>query len=69
MPGKLYNQMNGQQPQNGPTNFFQALSQIKSMVGNPEQMIQQLLSSGRVSQEQYNTAVQEAEKYRKFFGG
>lgn len=55
----LYNQMNSQQNN---MNFFQALQELKSKGGDPNLMIQQLLDSGQVSQEQYNSAVQKAQQ-------
>jgi len=34
----------------------------QSFKGDPQQQVQQLLNSGRVSQEQYNAAVQKAQQ-------
>ena len=46
-------------PQND--NFMQRFNQFRqSFTGNPQQMIQQMLNSGRISQERYNQAVQMA---------
>lgn len=36
--------------------------------GNPQEQVQQLLNSGRVSQEQYNRAVQMANQIKSMFG-
>ena len=66
MASTLYSQMNQQNP--SPMNFFQALQQLKSRGGDPNQMIQQMLNSGQVSQDQYNAAVAKAEQLKKFFG-
>jgi hypothetical protein len=57
--------------QNNPNNNdiisrFQKFRQ--SFSGNPQQQVQQLLNSGRVSQEQYNTAVQKAQTLAKMMG-
>lgn len=68
MPNNLFNQMNQNNP-NSPMGFFQALQQLKSRGGDPNMMIQQLLDSGQVSQEQYNAAVQKAEQLKNMFGG
>lgn len=62
----LYEQMNGQAGQN---NFLQKFMQFKqSFKGNPQEQIQQLLNSGKVTQEQYNAAVQKAQMLRKMLG-
>lgn len=62
----LYEQMNGQAGQN---NFLQKFMQFKqSFKGDPQQQIQQLLNSGRITQEQYNAAVQKAQMLQKMFG-
>lgn len=36
--------------------------------GNPQQQIQQLLNSGKISQEQYNNAVKQAQALRSMLG-
>jgi hypothetical protein len=49
---------------NQPNNMQGIIKQFKqfkeSFTGNPQQQIQQLLNSGKVSQAQYNQAVQQA---------
>lgn len=46
-----------QQPQQ-PNNFLQQLQNFASTFsGNPQQIVQNMLNSGRVSQDQYNQAV------------
>lgn len=42
------------------SNFFDELNKLKSQGGDPNQMIQNMLNSGRVSQQQYQAAVQRA---------
>jgi len=37
--------------------------------GDPQQQVQQMLNSGRISQEQYNQAVQTANQIMRMFGG
>ena len=37
--------------------------------GDPQQQVQQMLNSGRISQEQYNHAVQTANQIMRMFGG
>lgn len=43
-----------------PMQFMQQLNQLKSRGGDPNQMIQQMLNSGRVTQSQYDAAVKRA---------
>lgn len=60
---QLYNDMN----QGG---FVQRFQQFKdSFHGNPQEQVQQLLNSGKVSQDQYNRAVQIAQQFQRMFGG
>ncbi len=40
----------------------------KSFNGNPQQAVQQLLNSGKITQEQYNQAVQMANQFNKMIG-
>lgn len=61
----LYQQM---QPQQN-TNLLQKFQQFRQgFQGNPQQMIQQMMNSGKISQEQYNRAVQMAQQFQKMFG-
>lgn len=63
MSNPLYNSMNNQ------NNFIQKFNEFrKNFSGNPQQQVQQLLNSGKVSQEQYNRAVQMANNMRKMLG-
>lgn len=48
------------------SNIIQRFQQFQRMFsGDPKQQIQQLLSSGRVSQQQYNQAVQMANQLQR----
>ena len=48
-------------------NLIQQFNQFKqSFSGNPQQIVQQMLSSGKISQEQYNQAVQMANQFQQF---
>ena len=50
----------------GLQNIISRFQQFKKMFsGNPQQQVQQMLNSGRVSQEQYNQAVQMANQLQK----
>ena len=62
----LYSQMQ-QGQQNDLLQRFQQFKQ--SFHGDPKQQVQQLLNSGRVSQEQYNRAVQIAQQFQRIFSG
>ena len=42
--------------------FASRLNELKSRGGDPNQMIQQMLNSGRITQAQYNSAVQQAQQ-------
>lgn len=65
MSNPLYGQM--QQPAN---NIMQRFQQFQRMFkGNPQQQVQQLLNSGKVSQSQYNQAVQMANQFMRIFSG
>lgn len=60
----LYNQLNGGNTNNA-QGFIAQFQQFRSMFqGDPRQTIQQMLNSGRISQAQYNNAVQMATKLR-----
>ena len=55
----LYNQLNN----NSAGNFMSKFQQFKnSFNGDPKQMIQNMLNSGRITQAQYNNAVQMAQR-------
>ena len=65
MSNPLYNGMN--QPQN---NIMQKFQQFQRMFkGDPKQQVQHMLNSGKVSQQQYNNAVQMANQFMKMFSG
>lgn len=58
----LYQQMGPQMPQN---NMIQRFVQFRQQFrGNPQEQVQQLLNSGRVTQAQYDQAVQMANSLR-----
>lgn len=66
MSNPLFNQM-GQQMPGG---ILQRFQQFQRMFrGDPQQQVQQLLNSGRVSQTQYNHAVQMANQLARMMGG
>jgi len=49
--------------------FMQRVQQLKAqMGGDPNKQIQQMLNSGKITQEDYNKAVERANQLRKMFG-
>lgn len=66
MANPLYNQMMNNNSQN---NFLQRFNQFRqNFNGNPQHQIQQMLNSGKISQEQYNRAVQQAQNIMRMLG-
>lgn len=62
-------QMMGNQP-NGMQQMMQRFQQFQQAFrGDPRQQVQQLLNSGRVSQQQYNQAVKMAQQFQKMLNG
>ena len=60
----LYSEM-----QNNNGNMLQRFQQFRqNFRGDPQQQVQQLLNSGRVSQDQYNAAVQKAQQLSRLLG-
>lgn len=59
------------QPQQFNANgFMQQLQQLRqNFKGDPNQYIQQMLNSGRISQQQYNAAVQQAQNIMRMLNG
>lgn len=69
MSNPLYQQMGGQMP-SGMSSIMQRFQQFQQMFkGDPRQQVQNLLNSGRVSQAQYNQAVQMAQQLQRMMGG
>lgn len=66
MSNPLYNQINN----SGNNNIIQRFMQFRnSFSGNPQQQVQQLLNSGKVSQAQYDRAVQQAKALQQMLNG
>lgn len=69
MSNPLFQQM-GQQMPGGLQQMMQKFQQFQQTFrGDPRQQIQQMLNSGRVTQDQYNNAVQVAQQLQKMMGG
>lgn len=64
MSNPLFNQYGN----NSYSNVIQRFNQFKQTFhGDPKQQVQNLLNSGKVSQQQYNQAVQMANSFAKLF--
>lgn len=67
MSNPLFNLMGGNQMQNP---MLQQLMQFRnSFKGDPRQQVQQLLNSGKVSQQDYDMAVQKANQFMSMMKG
>lgn len=67
MANPLYQLLNGgNQPTNNPLSMLQRFNEFRqSFNGNPEQMVKQLLQSGRMSQQDFNKLSQMASEFQK----
>lgn len=64
----LFRQLNQGQNNSG-NDIVSRFNQFRqSFKGNPQEQIQQMLNSGRVTQDQYNRAVQQAQQLAKMLG-
>lgn len=55
--------------QNGMQGVIERFQRFQKMfTGNPQQQVQQLLNSGKVTQQQYQQAVQMAQQLQKLMG-
>lgn len=63
MSNPLFNQMTG----NGVLQQFRQFAQ--GFKGDPRQQIQQMLQSGKITQQQYNEAVQKAQQLQRMLLG
>lgn len=67
MSNPLFNMMGGMNPMNM---LMQRLQQFRQMfTGDPRQHIQQIMNSGKVSQDTYNQAYQQAQQIQRMLGG
>ena len=69
MANSLFNQF-GNRPQNNPIEQIaqQAREFKKQFNGNPRQQVEQLLASGRMTQQQFNQYSQIAQQVAQFMG-
>ncbi len=66
MANPLFNMFGGRN--NNMMQFMQRLQQLKARGGDPNKQIQDLLNSGKITQDDYNNAVKRAEELRRMFG-
>lgn len=66
MPNQLFQQL---QPQQSNPMLKQILDFKKTFSGNPQQMVQQMLNSGKISQTQINQLAQQADQIYKQMKG
>ena len=65
MPSPLYNAF-GNNPMGNMNGLLQRFNQFKkTFSGNPQQQVQQLLNSGRMTQDQFNQLKQMADQIQK----
>lgn len=65
----LYNEMMQNQNSKNLTrdDLINEIQKLKSMYNNPNEKIQELLNSGKVTQEQYNEAFRKAQQLKRMF--
>lgn len=69
MSNPLFGMMQNQMQSQIPNNLMQRFNQFRQMFkGNPQQQVQQMLNSGKISQAQYNQAVQMAQQLQRMIG-
>ena len=67
MSNPLFSMMQNQANMNN--GIMQRFQQFRQMFrGDPKQQVQQMLSSGRITQDQYNQAVQTAQQMARMMG-
>ena len=64
MASDLFNSMGGFDQ----NNLMKSLNELKSQVSDPNQAIQQMLRSGKISQSQVNAAAQKAQMIMRMLG-
>jgi len=71
MSNPLFQMLGNQIPNmGGIEKIFQAFQQFKNQFrGDARQQVQEMLNSGRISQNQFNQAVQIAQQFQKMIGG
>lgn len=62
----LFQQFNSNNPADSVVSRFNQFRQ--NFKGNPQEIIQQMMNSGKITQAQYNAAVQQAQALSKMLG-
>lgn len=72
MTNPLFNLFNNQQAISGLGNMASLLQQFNAFKnnfkGNPQQIVQQMLNSGQISQQQFDQVAQMATQFQKMLG-
>lgn len=67
MPNPLLKQFSGQASNNGFQSMMEQFNKFRSQFqGDPRQKVQELLNSGKMSQQQYNQIYQAAQNFMQF---
>lgn len=70
MNSPLFNALGGASNMGGMLGMIQQFQQFRqNFKGDPRQQVQQMLNSGRISQAQYNQAVQMAQQLQRALNG
>lgn len=66
MPNPLFQQLNNGMSGNNPLSMIQKFNEFRrNFTGDPKQMVEQLLQSGRMTQQQYQQLSQIASEFQK----
>ena len=65
---QLFRQLNQEQKGMGQDIVSRFNKFRQSLSGDPQKMIQQMLNSGKITQDQYNSAVQQAQELGRMMG-
>lgn len=66
MANSLYQQLNNSNNQNGLAGMINQFNQFRqNFTGDPQQIVQQMLNSGRMTQAQFNQLSQMASQFQK----
>ena len=69
MSNPLFNLLNNQMPIGNMASMVNQFNQFrKNFKGDPKQVVQQMLNSGQISQEQFNQVSQMATQFQKMLG-
>lgn len=65
----LYTMLSNQAPANNMQGLLSRFQQFRNTFsGNPQQQIQQMLNSGKITQSQLDAAVQQAQQFKNMLG-